>query len=480
MKGDSRYTKMSKRNEVTRNGRSRRAAAIAIIIACMMTCTAFGADTVPQKSVLSATDAAAAGEQYTGEDAGNTDGSNGGTDGQTEGDAKAPTQPAGTDPTESVDPTEPTGDSSNDPTDPTQQGDPTQITDPTDPTVTTDPTKATKPAPIKKVVVVKMKRIYKLKHRYKLVAQKGLQFPIVKWTTSNKKVVAITKSTAKPRKRGKATIRGYDTKGRLCKVIYVTVMLGSDYTTFVARRGYCAHAPENTLPAFREAVRKGFTGIELDIWESKTSSKKSRPCIIVSHDKNLKHKTGKKIKAYQLNWSNRGKYKIRKNARGLKKYGPQKVPTLNEAIRCINKEAKRVGKNPNKYLIEIDVKCKLSDRAVKEVIRLVGKRPVHILSSYQSNLLKFKKYRKYRTTQCWYCSSTTSTKKRFKNIRFAGRHHYDGISIPYRYMNKKTIRLAKSYGMQIGGYNITSAAAVQKWVRAGCTRFNMRNKVFAR
>lgn len=463
---------MSKRNEVTRNGRSRRAAAIAIVIACMMTCTAFGADTAPQKSVLSAADAAAAGEQYTGEDAGNTDG----TDGQTEGDVVDPTQPAGPDPTESTDPTEPTVDPTA-PTDPTQQTDPTQATDPT---ATTKPTTKPKPVPIKKVVVVKMKRIYKLKHTYKLVAQKGLQFPIVKWTTSNKKVVSITKSTAKPRKRGKATIRGYDSKGRLCKVIYVTVMLGSDYTTFVARRGYCAHAPENTLPAFREAVRKGFTGIELDVWESKTSSKKSRPCIIVSHDKNLKHKTGKKIKAYQLNWSNRGRYKIRKNARGLKKYGPQKVPTLNEAIACINTEAKRVGKDPNKYLIELDVKCKLSDRAVKEIIRLVGKRPVHILSSYQSNLVKFKKYRKYRTTECWYCSSTTSTKKRFKNIRFAGRHHFDGISIPYRYMNKKTIRLAKSYGMQIGGYNITSAAAVQKWVRAGCTRFNMRNKVFAR
>ena len=64
------------------------------------------------------------------------------------------------------------------------------------------------------------------------------------------------------------------------------------------------------------------------------------------------------------------------------------------------------------------------------------------------------------------------------HIRSAGRSHFDGISIPIRNMNVKTIKLAKSYGMKVGMYGVKSATKVQYWKSKGVCRFNMQPKVF--
>ena len=376
--------------------------------------------------------------------------------------------------------------------DPTAAEEPTTTEQPTieeEPTITEQPTvtvKSTTASPTTKtttpskevIKIERSKKVLRAKHKYRIPQPKKGLLPVTKWKSSNRCVASVSKKgTVYARKLGKATIRGYDKNGKLRKIVRITVVLGRDYTLFIAHRGYCKAAPENTLPAFRNAVRAGFGGIELDVWESRTTSKKAkRPCILVIHDYNLKHKTGKRMKANKLNRKNRKYYKIRRNVRGIKKYGPQTIPTIEEALRCIYKEAKK-EKRKN-FIVEIDVKNKLSDRSVKYIIRLVGKHRVHILCANQKTLKKFKKYRKYRTTEIWYCTGCNKAGKRMKNIRKAGKAGFDGISIPFRNMNMKTIRLAKRYGMKIGGYNISKAVNVQKWSRCGCTRFNMKNRVF--
>ena len=321
-----------------------------------------------------------------------------------------------------------------------------------------------------------VKKIVWANHTYRLKSPDPAA-PITRCTTTNKKIVSVTKGgLAKAHKLGRATVRGYDIDGNLRMTAIITVRLGRDYTLFVAYRGDSLHAPENTLPAFRNAVRKHYGGIEMDVWESRTTAKSSPPCIIVMHDNNIKSKTGKKLKTNRLNWANHKKWKIKRHARGLKKYGRQTIPTLNEALNCVYKEANKINKTD--FVVELDVKNELSDRAVRYIVKMVGKHPVHVLSANQTTLRKFKKYRKYKTTEVWYCTGDNKAKTRMAHIRSAGRSHFDGISIPVRNMNVKTIKLAKSYGMKVGMYGVKSAKKVQYWKSKGVCRFNMQPKVF--
>ena len=57
------------------------------------------------------------------------------------------------------------------------------------------------------------------------------------------------------------------------------------YDTLIAHRGESVDAPENTLPAYRTAVERGF-GFECDIYLSKDGR------VFTFHDRNLKRTTG--------------------------------------------------------------------------------------------------------------------------------------------------------------------------------------------
>ena len=58
-----------------------------------------------------------------------------------------------------------------------------------------------------------------------------------------------------------------------------------DYNTFIAHRGESHDAPENTLPAYKMAVERGF-GFECDVYLSKDGR------VFTFHDNNLKRTTG--------------------------------------------------------------------------------------------------------------------------------------------------------------------------------------------
>ena len=57
------------------------------------------------------------------------------------------------------------------------------------------------------------------------------------------------------------------------------------YDTLIAHRGESADAPENTLPAYKTAVERGF-GFECDVYLSKDGR------VFTFHDRDLKRTTG--------------------------------------------------------------------------------------------------------------------------------------------------------------------------------------------
>ena len=67
------------------------------------------------------------------------------------------------------------------------------------------------------------------------------------------------------------------------------------YDTLIAHRGESRDAPENTLPAYEMAVKRGF-GFECDVYVS--ADKK----VFSFHDSNLKRTTGVDMKCSDANW----------------------------------------------------------------------------------------------------------------------------------------------------------------------------------
>ena len=68
-----------------------------------------------------------------------------------------------------------------------------------------------------------------------------------------------------------------------------------DYCRFISHRGESMEAPENTMPAFELAVKRGF-GFECDIYLSADKR------VFTFHDNNLKRTTGKDLPCSKASW----------------------------------------------------------------------------------------------------------------------------------------------------------------------------------
>ena len=75
--------------------------------------------------------------------------------------------------------------------------------------------------------------------------------------------------------------------GALCLSVAIacSAQMAPDYDTLIAHKGECHDAPENTLPAFKMAVDRGF-GFECDIYYSKDGF------VFTSHDHDMARLTG--------------------------------------------------------------------------------------------------------------------------------------------------------------------------------------------
>lgn len=85
----------------------------------------------------------------------------------------------------------------------------------------------------------------------------------------------------------------------------------------LAHRGDSAYAPENSLPAFEQAISKGADGVEMDLWQCASGE------IVVCHDQNLARLTGQAGDLKVLSYQQLSQYTL----------APQvKIPLLTEVL----------------------------------------------------------------------------------------------------------------------------------------------------
>lgn len=120
-------------------------------------------------------------------------------------------------------------------------------------------------------------------------------------------------------------------------------------TEIIAHRGNSAHAPENTLRAFREAVALGCDRIELDVQRSDDG------VPFVFHDVDLERLTGVQDVACGLPWSELAELQVDADTFGNE--ADTRVPTLDTVLAEIGPQcplyveikAEKAGRHPDAW-----------------------------------------------------------------------------------------------------------------------------------
>lgn len=94
----------------------------------------------------------------------------------------------------------------------------------------------------------------------------------------------------------------------------------------IAHRGDSAHAPENTLPAFEQAIRKGADWIEMDLTLSRDGE------VVVSHDFTLWRRARSRRRLRDLSAAELARVDV---SRGFPGFSPATVPRLPEVLAAV-------------------------------------------------------------------------------------------------------------------------------------------------
>jgi len=112
----------------------------------------------------------------------------------------------------------------------------------------------------------------------------------------------------------------------------------------LAHRGASADAPENTIPAFQEAVAQGADGIELDVMRCGTGE------VVVVHDERLGRLTGQDLNVWRTPLSQLRQLDV---GRYLGFKVSAFIPTLEEVFAAL----------PAGFLVNVELKCASIDDA---------------------------------------------------------------------------------------------------------------------
>lgn len=129
----------------------------------------------------------------------------------------------------------------------------------------------------------------------------------------------------------------------------------------IAHRGSSAEAPENSLPAFRQAILEGADWIELDVHQTKDG------VAVAAHDADLNRLAGVDARIWELTFAQLQQYSVGAGCSG--DYGDVRIPALEEVLRLcrgrvkLNIELKPTGHEQN---LERQVAGLVSDYGMTE------------------------------------------------------------------------------------------------------------------
>ena len=230
-------------------------------------------------------------------------------------------------------------------------------------------------------------------------------------------------------------------------------------TAYIAHRGLSAKAPENTLAAIKLAAKKkGFYGVEFDIWEAKYSAKQD-PLLLIMHDENIHRMCGEKEDIRKIDRCSLDQYTIRQGSR-VRRFKDQKIPTADQALDIIFHYSR--GAVP-----VVELKHRLSKKALKYLFRLIGDRPAMILSfdfkALSDAAQMARRLGLKNSISTMYLRKNLPSSMRDSIISKMKESGIDGISMKYTSVSHTTIKEFHMAGLTVGVWTIPNRRTAKKY-----------------
>ncbi len=222
----------------------------------------------------------------------------------------------------------------------------------------------------------------------------------------------------------------------------------------VAHRGSSATTPENTLAAFRQAIRDGADAIELDVHLSKDNE------VVVIHDATLRRTTSGRGRVRDYTFR-----ELQKFGAGEwfhQRFSSERIPSLREVFEVV---PARVG-------INIELKYTGAsgrpDELVKRVVGIVHetrrKESVLISSFHHSSIKKVKQLDSSILTGCLYHPVTG---RAHLPVRAVVLSRADVLILSRRYCTRRLVEKAHRHQLTVGEYTIDTKRQIERAMRSG-------------
>lgn len=248
-------------------------------------------------------------------------------------------------------------------------------------------------------------------------------------------------------------------------------------TIYVAHRGYSSAAPENSIPAFQEAVKRGFGAVECDVWEAKRDG--HGPELMVMHDENLSRMCGINVRITKLTRSELSEYPITRGKNIARYGGAVRIPCFEEYLDVL----KTGGAIP---VIEVksrepeDEHNAIPGETAEHLMRLLYQklpgRPVVLQSFNLHSLYRLMPYIK-GNTELLYLVKKQDLIKEEKLLQYK-KAGITGISAKYTILSSGLMARIHKCGHKLAVWTVDSGILARKLASADHVEYVISNKIY--
>lgn len=213
----------------------------------------------------------------------------------------------------------------------------------------------------------------------------------------------------------------------------------------MGHRGCCGYLPENTLLSFREAFRQNVDFLEFDVQMTRDGH------LVVIHD-SMVNRTTDGIGAVNFMTLE----ELKQLDAGVKfGYPGQKIPTLEETLDCIAKEA------PKHMYIDLEIKDQrpyVVDKTI-EMLEAYGLLEKTVIDSFDAQTLLYI-HKEYPHVK-YHCQPPVRMERFEERVL----EHACALAVPLRFSDaeiQELIDLAEKYGLEAWAYHTDTTEQVER------------------
>ncbi|MCI7302217.1 MAG: glycerophosphodiester phosphodiesterase family protein [Clostridiales Family XIII bacterium] len=248
-------------------------------------------------------------------------------------------------------------------------------------------------------------------------------------------------------------------------------------TIYAAHRGYSSIAPENSIPAFEEAVKHGFGAVECDVWQAREDG--GGPQLMIMHDENLSRMCGVNVRITKLTKSELAEYPIIRG-KNIGKYGGSlPIPTFEDYLQILE---------TTEAIPIVEIKSRepeneenaISEETARHLTSLLyNKLPGRLAVVQSFNLHSLYRLKPFirKNTQLLYLVKKPALIKseRILEYKKAG---IAGISAKYTILSSTSISRIHKCGCKLAVWTVDSRALARKLAAADHVEYVISNKIY--